>query len=1321
MAFKSHLVITTLLLLQTNLVVEASRFVGLNSTFSSPVQTYGPHVFWHWVNGNIEKTALDQDIQALYAAGHGGALIYDVNAGIPRGPVDYNSDEWLDLLVHAVDGLSKNGMLAAMHNSPGYSGIGSTKLPVNKTMKELVWTESRVGGSNYSLANTTLVLQKPFSKLGVYQDLFALAYPVLPGEKTVFRDAVTSIAIDGTVQNTTVFKMIDRDRPLRLSSNNSVMDIQMKDYFTAQAIAIYRIPETPLNAFDGSRDYPPSWNLAVSNDSASWTNVAVSGSYPALREMDAPAVLTFSPVIGKYFRLRPSSGSWVTGIDISSSPRLPNWAVKAHGAAGTAVNTAVIANISEIIEEAAVIDVTQHMDANGKLEWKPSNGTYTVVRMGYTVTAQEMPATPDSETGALSVDLFDTTAIDAHFDTHLERIIEALAPYTPNTFYGMEIDSYELGMQNWGGDLESDFQRLRGYSLRPWILAATGRVVANAEASEQFLYDFRLTHSDLMTTNCYGYFQKRLGDHGISLMVEPYGDGPFDSMALASVSDQAYGEFWAHYTYGSDGYSTLGQSSTDEKHVEVVPSEAYTGQPDDTAWTEHPYQLKSEGDRMMTMGPNRFFLHSYPHQPVDEALPGMTFGPFGSHFDRHNTWAQEENDWTSYLRRSSYLLQNAQRVVRIGCFIGEEPTATPPATYNTPYAVPLAYQADVFAKANILNMTASGDAATYPSGQAYRLLIFPAMPAASAAVLAKMLELAQAGVAISLPSTLPSRSITLGDDNDKVLSYAAKLWAMAGNGNVFVGNTTVDVIGVLGITPDVTFTAEENDAAIYSMAKTTDGDKLFFITNALRKQVKTVVSLLGTGAPEIYDPMTGEIKDAPVSASVDGRVAVSLDLGPSQSLFIRLTNDDNVSGTLSKVQKDGTTLYTTQAYAAFNPSPYTNVSSSFTVAFWAKPEIAQVGTTGYVFYPYNPSATYGAHHAASAISLGWNGIQLGEATTAGPVTVFSRTWANNNFSLSGWTHVAVVYSANTPTLYVNGAVVGSGPQSTSTVHPGVDLPDATQKMINRFVGDIAGMEVTPTSWSASDVKAAFADGLPAPSAPPSLTFLSDGSVLAREDGNYSFQAQNATYSPAVAGTKTYAINGSWSVTLPADRLPPSRGNQNLTITLATLTSLKNHEDFDVAHFSGTATYRSTFNASTTGPGDRYLLDLGRVENIARVVVNGKDFGTVWMFPYEIDITSAIGYNNVLTVDVTNTWANRLIGDESLPQEARFNQTAQDYAVEEWPSWFESGLNGEEVAKPGDRVTFAAWKHYNATDPLFESGLLGPVVLRKAKVIDIFGS
>jgi len=89
----------------------------------------------------------------------------------------------------------------------------------------------------------------------------------------------------------------------------------------------------------------------------------------------------------------------------------------------------------------------------------------------------------------------------------------------------------------------------------------------------------------------------------------------------------------------------------------------------------------------------------------------------------------------------------------------------------------------------------------------------------------------------------------------------------------------------------------------------------------------------------------------------------------------------------------------------------------------------------------------------------------------------------------------------------------------------------------------------------------------------------------------------------------------------------------------------------IKYFSGTAVYRTTYyfdkNPDTV---DKVELQMDTVMNIASVKVNGIDCGTVWTYPYYVDIKKAIKPGeNKIEIEVTNTWRNRLIGDELMPE------------------------------------------------------------------------
>lgn len=136
--------------------------------------------------------------------------------------------------------------------------------------------------------------------------------------------------------------------------------------------------------------------------------------------------------------------------------------------------------------------------------------------------------------------------------------------------------------------------------------------------------------------------------------------------------------------------------------------------------------------------------------------------------------------------------------------------------------------------------------------------------------------------------------------------------------------------------------------------------------------------------------------------------------------------------------------------------------------------------------------------------------------------------------------------------------------------------------------------------------------------------------------------------------------------------------------------LKSWTEFEnpgIRHFSGIAVYETEFKISRKWLGHQrgIILDLGDLWSIGRVHLNGIDMGIVWKLPYQLDITDVIRKgNNVLKVEIANTWANRLIGDALFPEEKQYGQT---------------NITGTETERvPWNQV------------PLNRSGLFGPVRL-----------
>jgi hypothetical protein len=147
------------------------------------------------------------------------------------------------------------------------------------------------------------------------------------------------------------------------------------------------------------------------------------------------------------------------------------------------------------------------------------------------------------------------------------------------------------------------------------------------------------------------------------------------------------------------------------------------------------------------------------------------------------------------------------------------------------------------------------------------------------------------------------------------------------------------------------------------------------------------------------------------------------------------------------------------------------------------------------------------------------------------------------------------------------------------------------------------------------------------------------------------------------------VSGPWEVAFQPNRGAPEH------VRFDTLTDWSKNSDPGVKYFSGVATYRNQFDWKPRT--SRLFLELGQVQVMAGVRLNGHDLGAVWTAPFRVEVTSALQPGpNSLEVRVANLWPNRLIGDAALPA--------------------------------AQQVAWTTWNPFKKDSPLLPSGLLGPV-------------
>lgn len=172
------------------------------------------------------------------------------------------------------------------------------------------------------------------------------------------------------------------------------------------------------------------------------------------------------------------------------------------------------------------------------------------------------------------------------------------------------------------------------------------------------------------------------------------------------------------------------------------------------------------------------------------------------------------------------------------------------------------------------------------------------------------------------------------------------------------------------------------------------------------------------------------------------------------------------------------------------------------------------------------------------------------------------------------------------------------------------------------------------------------------------------------------------------------------------------GPQNVSFQY--LSDWSKSDNHGIKYYSGTAVYETQFELKDVPSS--LLIDLGKVKTLAEVTLNGHPLGVLWKFPFIIDISKAAkaGIND-LKVNVTNLWANRLIGDEQEPADVKWRERETQVPLHietggrmlmELPAWL---VEGKQRPSSG-RFTFTTWNYFQKDSPLLESGLLGPVQL-----------
>ena len=935
----------------------------------------------------------------------------------------------------------------------------------------------------------------------------------------------------------------------------------------------------------------------------------------------------------------------------------------------------------KVIDSTRVIDLTSQMKPDGTLTWEVPAGDWTIMRFVARSTGQTTRPAPRAGHG-FECDKFNADAYRSHWDNFQAKLLKKMGPLTPplrasrsegqagKGLTTIHLDSWEMSSQNWSAAFCDEFTKRRGYDPQPYYPAYMGLVVGSLEKTERFLWDMRKTSQELVLENHAGAIKAIAHEHGLLYSNEPYDMNPAGDIDLGSVADIPGCEFWNAKDERIDSqYSCIEAVSI--AHTMGKPrvnAESFTTH--GMQYLNYPGNMKNQTDWAFAMGINGIIFHTFQHQPLGEEIkPGMTMGPYGVQWNRNRTMWHLFPGYHEYITRCSHLLRQGEAVADIlyltpegapHIFIAPEsslagsPRMKDKKGYNFDAVTP-----------RILTMRANVEDGkiAFPEGSSYSVLVLPNVETMTPQTLTTVLELVKAGATVTGNPPRKSPSLVGYPACDKqVQQLATELWGdrpiaerRVGKGRVLLNSAaqsgTAQELSLSDSGNWIWFDKGDpaNDAAagdVHFRYSWDVRDVSLLKAASIAATADNTFKLKVNGKPVLVGTAWNNIQQAQMLTLLHtGKniIDVVANNGASNTrnpagfiAALKLTHTDGTSQVLGSDQ-------TWQASLDGTGWSASKKLGSGTMAPW--------GLKGINPKESNPGLY--PKYAMTAALLSDMGITE-DFMSDGPIRYGHRRTDSEE----------LYFVANTADKRV---------ETTCQFRVRNGAPELWDPMT-------AEMKPLPVFTHEDQVTS-----IP-------MTFEAHQSffVIFPREASSEPSAHTETINFPVA-KPVLTLEGSWEVSFDPKWGGPEK------IQFDALQDWTQHSDKGIRYYSGSATYRKTFDRPAgLGADATVYLDLGTVHDICRVRLNGQDLGILWSAPWRVDIADVVkAKGNQLEIEVVNRWANRLTGDQQ-PED-------KDVRTLKW----ESGLLSGKSYKTG-RYTFTTHNPYRVNSRLLPSGLLGPV-------------
>jgi hypothetical protein len=501
-------------------------------------------------------------------------------------------------------------------------------------------------------------------------------------------------------------------------------------------------------------------------------------------------------------------------------------------------------------------------------------------------------------------------AIDHHLNTVAEPLLKAFGDQPP---YAVFSDSLEVYGTDWTDDFLSEFQRRRGYDLKPHLpLIYSGQ----GDKAAALRHDWVQTQTELVNERYLTPVNDWARAHKTQFRSQTYGE-PAVSMSSNRLVALPEGEGPQFRTFS---FTRLATSAGHIYDRPVISAETWTWL-HSPAFSATPLDMKAEADRMLLQGVNQFIGHGWPYTPPGSQEPGYAFYA-AAVFNDHQPWWNVMPDVNAYLSRTSYLMRQGRPANDVAVLLPNDDVyaAAVPGKVSLSaemhkYVTPELTEQILDAGHNLDYVDAESILA---AGVTHPVLVMPHVTRLSPAVLARLSDYVRGGGKIIAIGAMPSLAPGFADAQRVSTQVASASKALLGKPGVrlVAADAAVGAALAKALAPDFKVAAQAADVG-FIHRKLADGD-IYFIANTSNREVRTSATLRAPRKSAAWwNPYTGRASAASVRPTLD------LALAPYESRVLVLTDSaqsPQPAGAAGALSRSGPSA-SPSAVASLNQAP----------------------------------------------------------------------------------------------------------------------------------------------------------------------------------------------------------------------------------------------------------------------------------------------------------------------------------------------------------------------------------------------------------------